>query len=87
MRQANGVITSAIERWYTLVVAQLRPDSLLPKSAPIASERMGDLIVIPAKNLILIDPERVDKESSMVGHHGALTETEVNVPLLMTSAT
>ena len=52
-----------------------------------ASERMGDLIVIPAKNLILIDPERVDKESAMVGHHGALTEAEVNVPLLMTSAT
>jgi hypothetical protein len=52
-----------------------------------ASERMGDLIVIPNGNLILIDPERADKEGAMVGHHGALSEMEVNVPLLMTSAT
>ncbi len=46
-----------------------------------ASDRMGDLIVITRGGLILIDPLRVNLESTMVGHHGAWTDTEKLVPL------
>ena len=46
-----------------------------------ASDRMGDLVVITRGGLILIDPLRVNLESKMVGHHGALTDAEKLVPL------
>ena len=49
-----------------------------------ASERMGDLIAIANDDLILIDPARVKEESSMVGHHGGITDIEVEIPLLLT---
>jgi hypothetical protein len=48
-----------------------------------ATDRMGDLIAIPNNDLIIIDPARVREESSMVGHHGGLTDTEVQIPLLL----
>ena len=44
-------------------------------------DRMGDLIAVPHDGLVLIDPLRVDLESSMVGHHGAMTDAERFVPL------
>ncbi len=57
---------------------------------PIVTEdshdRLGDLIVVPADRLIFIDPSRVKQESSMVGHHGGLTATELEIPLLMAQA-
>jgi len=48
-----------------------------------AAERMGDLIAIAQGDLILIDPARIREESSMVGHHGGVTKTEVEIPLLL----
>lgn len=45
-------------------------------------DRIGDLIVIARGELILIDPERVKQEGSMVGHHGGLDQIEVLIPLL-----
>ena len=48
-----------------------------------ASERMGDLIAIANDDLILIDPDRVKEESLMVGHHGGITDIEVEIPLLL----
>jgi hypothetical protein len=47
-----------------------------------ALDRMGDLIAVPQGDLILIDPDRVPQESSMVGHHGGKTDSEVKIPLL-----
>lgn len=44
-------------------------------------DRMGDLIVVPGDGIVLIDPLRVDIESAMVGHHGAMTDIEKLVPL------
>lgn len=44
-------------------------------------DRMGDLIAVPHDAIVLIDPLRVDLESAMVGHHGAMTEAERFVPL------
>jgi hypothetical protein len=48
-----------------------------------ASERMGDLIAIANNDLILVDPARVKEETSMVGHHGGVTDIEVEIPLLL----
>jgi len=48
-----------------------------------STERMGDLIAIANNDLILVDPARVREESSMVGHHGGVTNTEVEIPLLL----
>jgi hypothetical protein len=53
-----------------------------PDISEDALDRMGDLIVVPHGNLILIDPARVPQESSMVGHHGGTTDIEVKIPLL-----
>jgi hypothetical protein len=47
------------------------------------AERIGDVVVIVNDNSILIDPEREKLEGAMVGHHGALTELEKIVPLLL----
>jgi predicted AlkP superfamily pyrophosphatase or phosphodiesterase len=47
-----------------------------------AIDRMGDLIAIPNNDLILVDPARVREETGMVGHHGGVTELEINIPLL-----
>jgi Type I phosphodiesterase / nucleotide pyrophosphatase len=49
-----------------------------------ASERAGDVIAIAQDNLVLLDPERSDKEGSMVGHHGGNSAIESSVPLLTT---
>ena len=46
-------------------------------------DRLGDLIAIANNNLILVDPARVREESSMVGHHGGITDIEVEIPLLL----
>ena len=48
-----------------------------------SSERMGDLIAIANDDLILVDPARVREETSMVGHHGGVTDIEVQIPLLL----
>ena len=48
-----------------------------------ASDRMGDLIAIANNDLILVDPARIREETSMVGHHGGVTDTEVEIPLLL----
>ena len=54
---------------------------------PVVSEdshdRLGDLIAIANNDLILVDPARVSEESSMVGHHGGVTDIEVEIPLLL----
>jgi predicted AlkP superfamily pyrophosphatase or phosphodiesterase len=47
-----------------------------------ASDRIGDLIVIAQGGLVLLDPERADKEGAMVGHHGGDSAIESTVPLL-----
>ena len=47
-----------------------------------AADRMGDIIAIPHDGLVLLDKERADKEGSMVGHHGGLSEIESTVALL-----
>lgn len=47
------------------------------------AERIGDIVAIVNDNSILIDPDREKFEGSMIGHHGAMTELEKVVPLLL----
>jgi predicted AlkP superfamily pyrophosphatase or phosphodiesterase len=47
-----------------------------------ASERIGDIIAIAQRNIVLLDPTRAEKEGAMMGHHGGDSETESTVPLL-----
>jgi predicted AlkP superfamily pyrophosphatase or phosphodiesterase len=50
-----------------------------------AVDRMGEVIAIARAGLVLLDPERADKESAMVGHHGGDSEIESQVGLLTTT--
>lgn len=50
-----------------------------------AADRMGEIIVIARGGLVLLDPERADKEGAMVGHHGGDSEIESQVGLLTTT--
>jgi len=50
-----------------------------------AAERAGDVIAIAQDNLVLLDPERADKEGAMIGHHGGDSVIESSVPLLQHS--
>ena len=50
-----------------------------------AADRMGDFIAIAQGGVVLLDPERADKEGAMVGHHGGNSAIESSVPLLMTT--
>lgn len=50
-----------------------------------AADRMGDFIAIAQGGVVLLDPERADKEGAMVGHHGGNSEIESSVPLLTTT--
>lgn len=45
------------------------------------ADRIGDIVAVVNDNSILIDPAREKLESAMVGHHGAMTGDETNVPL------
>jgi hypothetical protein len=46
---------------------------------------MGEVIAIARGGLILVDADRDDKESAMVGHHGGDSEIESEVGLLTTT--
>jgi hypothetical protein len=49
-------------------------------SASIAA-RVGDLIAVPKDKSVLIEPERKNLQSQMVGHHGGVSEDELAIPL------
>lgn len=50
-----------------------------------AVDRMGEVIAIARGGLVLLDPERADKEGAMVGHHGSDSKNESQVGLLTTT--
>lgn len=50
-----------------------------------AQDRMGDIIAISRSEIIMIDALRENLETKMVGHHGAQTESERIVPLLVST--
>jgi hypothetical protein len=46
---------------------------------------MGEVIAIAQSAVVLLDPERAEKEGAMVGHHGGDSEIESEVGLLTTT--
>ncbi|NDA44575.1 MAG: PglZ domain-containing protein [Actinobacteria bacterium] len=50
-----------------------------------ALDRMGEVIAIAQSEVVLLDPERAEKEGAMVGHHGGDSEIESEVGLLTTT--
>jgi predicted AlkP superfamily pyrophosphatase or phosphodiesterase len=48
-----------------------------------AADRIGDVIAIAQNSVVLLDPDRADKEGEMVGHHGGDSQIESSVPLLL----
>ena len=87
----DGSLADALARWRQTLgeSAQIlsREEAiaaqLFGSEVTVASEeRLGDLIAIPRGELVLIDPSRIAQESSMIGHHGALTDIEREIPLL-----
>jgi predicted AlkP superfamily pyrophosphatase or phosphodiesterase len=50
-----------------------------------AVDRMGEVIAIAQGGVVLLDPERADKEGAMVGHHGGKSDIESQVGLLTTT--
>ena len=53
-----------------------------PNPTPQTVDRMGDVVVIPHGELVLIEPARKHLEGAMVGHHGGMTEIERAIPLI-----
>jgi predicted AlkP superfamily pyrophosphatase or phosphodiesterase len=90
--ESESAALEVIERWQSELGQQV---SLFTRQSAIsaglfgsevsldAADRMGDVIAIAQGNLVLLDPERADKEGEMVGHHGGDSEIESSVPLLL----
>ena len=87
-----GAIAETITQWQEFLGSKVRvlsKDNAIKDGlfGPVVTEdshdRLGDLIAIANNDLILVDPARVREESSMVGHHGGVTDIEVEIPLLL----
>jgi hypothetical protein len=50
--------------------------------SPDAYDRMGEVIAIARGGVVLLDPDRAEKEGAMVGHHGSDSDAESQVGLL-----
>jgi predicted AlkP superfamily pyrophosphatase or phosphodiesterase len=88
----EGAIAETITQWQEFFGNKARilsKDNAIKDGlfGPVVTEdshdRLGDLIAIANNNLILVDPARVREETSMVGHHGGVTDIEVEIPLLL----
>ena len=88
----EGAVAETIIQWQEFFgskVKVLSKDNAIKDGlfGPVVTEdshdRLGDLIAIANKDLILVDPARVRDETSMVGHHGGVTDIEVEIPLLL----
>jgi predicted AlkP superfamily pyrophosphatase or phosphodiesterase len=87
----DGSLEECVARWREFLQnrAQVMTKSEIIESglfgaeiSPESHDRMGDFVAIAEESVILIDPNRIPQESSMVGHHGGLTEVERSIPLL-----
>ena len=88
----EGAASETIAQWQEFFGSKARvlsKDTAIKDGlfGPVVTEdshdRLGDLIAIANNDLILVDPARVREESSMVGHHGGVTDIEVEIPLLL----
>jgi hypothetical protein len=89
--QSQQAVVEVIERWREFFGSKVTMHSRATAIASglfgadvsaDASDRAGDVIAIAQDSLVLLDPERADKEGEMVGHHGGDSYVESSVPLL-----
>jgi hypothetical protein len=71
-----------ISRWKSELASKVTMHTRQSAIAAGLFGRAGDVIAIAQGNLVLLDPERADKEGSMIGHHGGDSVVESTVPLL-----
>jgi len=88
----EGAVAETITQWQEFFGSKVRvlsKDNAIKDGlfGPVVTEdshdRLGDLIAIANNDSILVDPARVREETSMVGHHGGVTDIEVEIPLLL----
>ena len=74
-----------VERWKEFFGDRVRlrraEEAYTAVVEPEFKRRIGDVIAVPVDTTVLIEPERKEMQSRMVGHHGALTELESRIPL------
>jgi hypothetical protein len=88
---APGQLDDVRERWASVLgdrVALVTRDEAIARGwfGPIvtdpARERIGDLIAVATSDLAVIRGTVESRSSKLIGHHGALTDAELLVPLL-----
>jgi hypothetical protein len=53
-----------------------------PDVSEPARRRIGDLIAVSVSELAVVRRKAESRNASLIGHHGALTDAELLVPLL-----
>jgi len=90
---APGQLDAVRSRWAEVLgdgMAILSKDEAIargwfgPVVSDAASSRIGDLIAVSVSELAVVRRKAESRNASLVGHHGALTDAELLVPLLST---
>jgi predicted AlkP superfamily pyrophosphatase or phosphodiesterase len=88
---APGELDAVRSRWTEVLgagMAVLTRDEAIargwfgPSVSDAARSRIGDLIAVSVSELSVVRRKAESRNASLVGHHGALTEAELLVPLL-----
>ena len=88
---APGALDAVRARWTQLLgdgMAMLSKEEAIargwfgPSVSDAASARIGDLIAVSVSELAVVRRKAESRNASLVGHHGALTDAELLVPLL-----
>jgi hypothetical protein len=72
---------------HVLTREQVMQQSLLGRVADDYAERMGDIFVIARENVVFYDSRETNTAPQrMIGQHGALSDVEMNIPLIELAA-
>lgn len=85
--RADAVAARWSERFGDRLAVVLRDDAIArgwfgPVVTPAAAERIGDVLIISTSDAAVVRTRAEPRVSLMAGHHGALTDDELLVPLL-----
>lgn len=93
LHTAPGELDAVRSRWTEVLgsgMAVLTRDEAIdrgwfgPSVSDAARSRIGDLIAVSVSELSVVRRKAESRNASLVGHHGALTDAELLVPLLAT---
>jgi predicted AlkP superfamily pyrophosphatase or phosphodiesterase len=88
---APGALEAVRARWTDVLgdgMAMLSKEEAIargwfgPSVSDAASARIGDLIAVSVSELAVVRRKAESRNASLVGHHGALTDAELLIPLL-----